>query len=290
MRRYDGGGGAQGSAANRLPGNERSRKRQGAVERALKILEVIGATEGGLGVSDLARTLSADKGNVHRMLSSLSAAGYIQQDPETRRYLLAPKIIRLGNMAANQIDWRDLAVAGLKRLTTETGESSHLAILSEGDVVYVASQMGESLLAVNIRVGIRTPPHCTAVGKVLLAALSPEELELLTKRMKFERFTARTIVSPELFQLHLQEVRAQGYALDDEELTPGVRCVSAPIYNQAGYVLAAMSISGPSVRMTLEAVTQLIPRVLAVSREVSEKLGYRLPAHAEPSQPAQIRL
>jgi DNA-binding IclR family transcriptional regulator len=289
MRRRAGNSGPQGSAVDRLLASERGTKRQRAVERALKILEVIGSAEGGLGVSDLARALDADKGNVHRMLGSLSAAGYIQQDPETRRYLLAPKIIRLGNMAANQIDWRDLAVAGLKRLTAETGESSHLAILSEGDVVYVASQMGESLLAVNIRVGIRTPPHCTAVGKVLLAALSSEELELLIARIKFERFTARTIVSPELFQLHLQEVRAQGYALDDEEFAPGVRCIAAPVYNQAGYVLAAMSISGPSVRMTLDAIPQLIPRVLAVSRDVSEKLGYRLPARAGASHPAQIR-
>lgn len=249
------------------------------IERVDQMLGILGQAPRGLSLGELATAVALPKGTTHRLLSSLAYFDYVQQDPISRRYRLGFKLVTLGNRLLEQIDLRNLARPHLLELAQRTKETAHLVILDRGQALYIDKiQLSSVGLHMSSRVGYRAPLHCTAVGKVLLAHRPHAETDRIISEQGLPRRTAQTITTGETFKAHLAEVKAAGFALDNEEHNQGVRCVAAPIFDMYGEVIAATSASAPAVRVTLEVAEDIVkPLVMETAAKISRQLGYKLP-------------
>jgi len=249
------------------------------IERASSILDILGQSPQGISIRELSAKIKLPKGTTHRLLSSLSYFGYVRQDSRTRNYLLGFKLVELGNLLLGQLDLRKEAEPFLRDLAERTKETVHMVILDRYEVVYidkVETDQHSSGLKMASRVGLRNPAHSSAVGKVLLAHFSEEELKHFIKEKGLAKRTENTVVNPAQLKEHLKSVRAQGYAVDDEENEKGIRCVAAPIYNEVGKTVAAMSISGPAFRITKKLIQESLKKeVMEKALKISQRLGFR---------------
>ncbi len=250
-----------------------------AIERVSFILDILAQSPQGISVRQLSRKVNLPKGTAHRLLSSLAYFGYVRQNPETKDYSLGFKLVELGHRLLNQLDLRNEAKAFLVDLAGRTKETVHLVILDQGEIVYldrVETEESSSVLRMVSKVGSRNPAHSTAVGKVLLAQLSEKELETLIKMKGLPKRTENTITDPVQLKEHLKSIDAQGYAVDDEENEGGIRCVAAPIRNEVGRVVAAISISGPTIRMTRDIIEKKLNKeAMETALRISQKLGFQ---------------
>jgi len=264
-----------------LNGKSRSVKKQqnparydvNSLKRALRILELLAEEGKALGVTELGRRLSLDKSMVHRLLATLSGSGYVEQDPETRKYALGLKIVELAGLKLNSIQMRSVLKPVLKELVAQTGESAHLAVLVDREIIYLDKEEGTSVLTVRGGVGLRCPPHSSAVGKVLLAYLSDEVVTEILRKSGLPRFTERTIVSLSALKTQLADVRQQGFGIDDEETFLGVRCLAAPVRDHRGAVVASIGLSGPVQQVSQDRLGLLIDLLKDVAARASAKLG-----------------
>jgi DNA-binding IclR family transcriptional regulator len=249
------------------------------IERISVILDILGQNPQGISIRDLSSKVSLPKGTTHRLLSSLSYLGYVRQDPKTRNYLLGFKLVELGNILLGQLDLRKEAAPFLNDLAERTKETVHMVILDRNEVVYIDKvevDHNPRGLRMASRIGLRNPAHSSAVGKVLISHLPDEELNKFFKGRGLSKRTENTITDTSQLKEHLKMVRNQGYAIDDEENEKGVRCVGAPIYNEAGNAVAAISISGPAFRVTKKLVQEsLTKEVMETALKISQQLGYR---------------
>ena len=249
------------------------------IEWASSILDILGQSPQGISIRELSTKIKLPKGTTHRLLSSLSYFGYVRQDPKTRNYLLGLKLVELGQLLLSQLDLRKEAEPFLKDLAERTRETVHLVFLDRNEIVYidkVETDQNPSGLKMASRVGLRNPAHSSAVGKVLLAHFSEEELKNFIKEKGLAKRTENTIVDPAQLKEHLKSVRAQGYSIDDEENEKGIRCVAAPIYNEVGKTVAAISISGPAFRITKKVIQESLKKeVMETALKVSQRLGFR---------------
>jgi IclR family transcriptional regulator, KDG regulon repressor len=250
-----------------------------SIERVSIILDVLSKYPQGLSLGHVSGETGLNKGTAHRLLSSLAFLDYVRQDAETKKYCLGFKLVELGNRLLSQIDLRTEARPFLMELAERTKETVHLVILDRFEVLYVdkveAVAQPTGLRMVSL-LGSRIPAHCSAVGKVLLAALPEESVKEIAKKRAFPRRTKNTITDPAKLLEHLKHVKKKGFALDDEENEIGVRCVGAPIHDQRGDVIAAISISVPAIRIeTLVLRTTFRDLVVQTALNISEKLGYQ---------------
>jgi IclR family KDG regulon transcriptional repressor len=249
------------------------------IERASSILDILGQSPQGISIRELSTKIKLPKGTTHRLLSSLSYFGYVRQDSKTRNYLLGLKLVELGQLLLSQLDLRKEAEPFLRDLAERTKETVHLVFLDRNEIVYidkVETDQNPSGLKMASRVGLRNPAHSSAVGKVLLAHFSEEELKNFINEKGIAKRTENTIVDPTQLKEHLKSVRAQGYAIDDEENEKGIRCVAAPIYNEVGKTVAAISISGPAFRITKKVIQESLRKeVMETAHKISQRLGFR---------------
>lgn len=240
-----------------------------SLARGLKIMELLAASTDAVSVTELADELSIDKSSASRLVQTLANHGYAEQDAQSRRYRLGPQIVRLSRSLLTRMPLRNEADPFLHNLVNRTGECAHLAILAQNQALYIDQVESPASLRVTTGVGTLAPLHCTALGKSLLAfsteAVFPSELQA---------FTPRTITDAETLRRHLEQVRQQGYAVDDEEYDFGVRCVAAPVFDYRGKAVGAIGISGPAGRMTLERVAEFATVVREVSRNLSDRLSF----------------
>ncbi len=248
------------------------------IQRVSSILEVLAQTPRGISIRDLSLRLKLPKGTTHRLLSSLTYYGYVRQDTGTRNYFLGLKLVELGNLLLSQLDLRKVAEPFLADLADKTKETVHLVFLDRNEIVYidkVETDHHTSGLRMASRVGLRNPAHSCAVGKVLLSHLSEGELDILIAEKGLPQRTENTITDPARLKGHLKTVRAQGYAIDDEENEKGIRCVAAPVYNESGKAVAAISVSGPAFRVTRKAVQDSLRKeVTETALQISKRLGF----------------
>ena len=249
------------------------------LERAFSILDILGQSPQGISIRDLSSKINLPKGTTHRLLSSLSYFGYARQDPKTRNYFLGLKFVELGQILLSQLDLRKEAESFLRDLAERTKETIHLVILDRNEIVYidkVETDQNPSGLKMASRIGLRNPAHSSAVGKMILANFSEEELQVFFKEKTLVRRTENTITDPIQLREHLKSVRKQGYAVDDEENEKGIRCVAAPIYNEIGKTGAAISITGPAFRVTRKIIQESLKKeVMETSLKISQRLGFR---------------
>ena len=238
-----------------------------SVDRALLLLELLAHAGGRLPISELAQRSALPLGTVHRLLSSLAARGYVRQDHD-RRYALGTALLPLGDAATRLLSsW---AVPFLVQLAEQCGESSNLAVLEHDHVVYVARAPGRHRMRLFTQVGRRLLPHSTAVGKVLLAWQDEDQVRRVVHRFGLPPRTPSTLTTVEAFTAELAVVRAQGWAVDDEEEEPGVRCLAVPV-GPGPLAVMAVSVSAPSSRL---AVGQ--PDVLAALERAADDLARSL--------------
>lgn len=240
-----------------------------SLARGLHVLDLIANSERSLGVTELAQELGIDKSSVSRLVKTMVNFGYLQLEPGSRRYTLGKRLYHIGWQMLNLMPMRQYARPYLYRLVQETGECAHTAVYAEGKALVIDDVETETTLRVVSGTGRMIPLHCTALGKVMLAFCEvpmPKELA---------PFTDRTLTNFEAVNAHLEQVCQRGYALDDEEYDAGIRCLAAPIYNHFGIAIAAIGISGPSVRVTHERIPVFAERVMYAARELSTELGYR---------------
>jgi len=244
-----------------------------SIERALAILESLARKPQGLGVTELSQTLRLHKSTVHRLLATLSSFGYAEQDPLTERYKLGRKVLLLGLEILESLDFRKEAAPYLRELVEISRETAQLAVLDGGEIVVVERDRSPEVVTVNL--GLRAQVHCTAEGKVLLAYLPREEAIYILETQGMPQHTVNTITDLEYMLSHLEKVRLQGYAINAEELVEGMRSIAAPIFDHSGKAIAALSISGPTSRLTLERIGRLVTVLKEACASISERLGYR---------------
>jgi DNA-binding IclR family transcriptional regulator len=248
------------------------------IERASSILDILGESPQGITIRELSVKIKLPKGTTHRLLSSLCYFGYVRQDPKTRNYFLGLKFVELGNLLLSQLDLRKEAEPFLRDLAERVKETVHLVILDRNEIVYIDKvelEQNPSGLRMASRVGLRNPAHSCAVGKVLLSHLSEEEVSRVIKQKGLPKRTENTITDRIQLMEHLKVVRAQGYSIDDEENEKGVRCVAAPIFNETGKAVAAISISTPAFLVTKKVMQDVLKKeVMETALKISQRLGF----------------
>jgi IclR family transcriptional regulator, acetate operon repressor len=243
-----------------------------SVTKAIQVLRLL-SDAGELGVTQLSSQLHVHKSTVSRLLATLERHGVVSRNPQTDKFGLGPALISLAGAALQRIDVRVAAREHLERLAELTGETVNLAILDGDQVVNIEKLPSAHYIRDIGWIGRRSPLHCTATGKALVARLSRAELRrLLGARLK--RFTPQTICDWTELEAEMAEVRRRGYAVGQEELEPGLVALAAPVHELGGRVEAAVSISGPSFRMTAAALAGYAKHVLAAALAISRSLGY----------------
>lgn len=242
-----------------------------SLERALDILEVLGRSEGELGVSEIGLSVGLANGTVHRLLSTLTRRGYARQVPEGRKYTLGPRAITLASSSRERLG--PLARPFLQELMEVSQESANLAALDRNSVVYIEQVPAPRMVRMFTEPGNRVPPHASGTGKVLLAFQPPGTVEAILRRSGLERFTPRTITNIDVLLADLERIREQGYATDYEESEEGVRCVAAPVLGGEGHIVAAISVSGPTGRLEGDRLEEIIPHIKRIAADLSHSLG-----------------
>jgi DNA-binding IclR family transcriptional regulator len=244
-----------------------------AIERAVTLLNAFSAEEPELGVTELASRVGLHKSTVHRFLVNLEAGGLVERNPRTGRYRLGIRIFELGGLVMQRMNLWEEALPFLEDLVGDTGETGHLAVLDNGEAIYIERVEARRALRIPAAVGKGYPVHATNLGKVLLADLPAEEVEAIVTERGLARFTGQTITTREDLTRELTLIRERGYAVDDEEYDEGLRCIGAPVFDHTGGVVAALGIGGPATRITPERVEGFADRVMQAAAGLSRRLG-----------------
>ena len=244
------------------------------LEKAIRLLSRFDAENTEWGVTELSKDLEINKSTVSKILSTLESHRYLTKNGENRRYRLGLRLFELGSMVVEQMDLQKVALPYMEELNKRVGETIHLVVMDGFEIVYINKVESVQSLRIATRVGGRLPAYCTGVGKVLLAALSPQELNLFLKSAPLRKLTGNTIMDPEKLKESFIRIRSQGYALDLEEFSQGLICVAAPIFNYSQKEIGAISISGPSHRMKEKKIEYLIHLIKGTARQISRQLGH----------------
>lgn len=245
------------------------------LDRALAALEVLAARSNECSLVELCTTLKLHKSTVHRLMMVLEQHRLVDKNPDTGRYRLGLKLFEFGSKAIGAIDLRRHAKPYLDRLQRELGETVFFCLLDDGQVFYIEKIESQQSVRTGCTVGSRAPAYCTAVGKAMLAELADSEVNEIIRRWGLKAITPNTITTATALKTELRAIRARGYAIDNEEKEPGLRCVSAPVRGDSGKLLAALSVSGPAFRVTRERVPEIGKAVMQAAGELSYELGYR---------------
>lgn len=243
-----------------------------SINRAIDLLEALAANPQGISLAELAQLRGIPKSSVHRILHTLIDRQLVCEDPDLEKFTLGIGILRLSQSVFAGIEFRQQARPVLETLSLSTDETAHLAILDDQGPRVIYIDKIESTHAVRLvsRVGQSVPVHCTALGKALLSCYESSEVETLLANYTFQAFTPNTITNLETLLDHLEEVRDQGYAIDNVEFEQSVVCVAAPIVNKDGRAIAAVSISVPGGRIRSEDIPSVGTKVKIAADEISE--------------------
>lgn len=253
------------------------RYRVQSLGRALDLVELI-ANRGkdGARLTDLAREIGMSKAAVYALLQTLLARGFLSDLSEgaNRRYRLGMSLARLGDLAVANIALADVAMPELRKLTADLGMTSRLAILDDGYAVVVGRVDAPGAIRFDAALGRREMPHCSAVGKALLAALPQDEAQRIVERTALSQRTPRTITTVAALMKELAVTAERGYAIDDEEDTEGVACIGSCVFGRGGQAAGAISVTGLKPRDWRTRVGDLAGRVQACANAVSRQLGH----------------
>lgn len=245
-----------------------------SVEKIIAILNILNETPN-LGVTKIAELIDVNKSSAYRLLSTLEQHDYVRRNPETKKYKLGLVFLKYYSNIISDMNLTHIARPFLEKLVADTGESAHLCVLSKNNTaIFIDNISSPGKININVRIGSEEEFYCSAVGKNLVAFMPPEKLNKLLENIEFKQHTLRTITSKNVLLEQLEKIRLQGFALDDEEIFTGVRCVVAPIRDYKGNVIASIGISGSANRIEISNIEEYAQAVMAAAKDISEKLGF----------------
>lgn len=244
-----------------------------SIERALDIIEVIAVSPRGKTLTEVAKAVDLHKSTAHRLLSTLQARGYVKRSDDGV-YRVGLKLVEAVSFHINNLELQTEARPFIAKITATLGLTAHLGVLDEDKVVYIEKMDTISNPKLYSQIGLRSYSYCSSLGKCLLSNYSKEELYHILKDCSFIKFTPKTISNVEELYRELQQVRMQGFAIDDEEHEKGHRCIGAPIYDYRGDIIAALSASGDIRILTDDRISEVAQYVKDVANELSHIMGY----------------
>jgi IclR family transcriptional regulator, KDG regulon repressor len=244
-----------------------------AVNKVFAILQALGENSQ-IGISELSHRLMMSKTTVHRFLQTLKALGYVAQEEDTDRYRLTIKLFELGSKSLQSVDLVREADVQMRHISRLTREAVHLGAFEESSIVYIHKIDADFDLRMQSRIGRRNPLYSTAIGKVLLAWMDPDEARNVLSGVEFRKSTQKTLASAEAVLSILPRVREQGYGEDNEEQEEGLQCIAVPVFDRFGHVIAGLSVSFPSMRCGADTKSHYVDLLKEAGRAISAQLGY----------------
>jgi DNA-binding IclR family transcriptional regulator len=252
---------------------DRQRAGVQSLGRAFAILEEVARHREGIGLADLSKLVGLHNSTTFHLAKTMVSLGYIRQEKDTKRYRVGRPLFALAASALDEIEMVNVATPILEDLSRETGESSHFAVRMGDAVVVIARTSGAGAFQLTDRVGVVRPAHCTALGKVILASLRPDQLERFLSRVDLKPSTEKSIVEIPALQREIADIRRTGIAFDDGEFNLEVRCVAVPVKDFTGQITGALGISGPLWRLSNQALQSRAKIVQAAANRLSAAFG-----------------
>lgn len=243
------------------------------IDRVFDILELLVKEGKGLGVSEIARRLDLNKSTVHRILGGITSRGYLEKT-EDGIYSIGIQFVELASRRLNNVELATEARVYLTELTNIMGQSSHIAILDGCDAVYIDKVEVTKNLRLYSQIGKRIPAYCSALGKSLLIDKNDDDILKILSECNFEKLTDKTLAAPQDVLEEIRSARKTGWAIDDEEHDEGIRCISSPVYDYRGKIVAAISTAGPSSIVSRERDEEISSLVKKYAFSISKRLGY----------------
>ncbi len=251
-----------------------------SLSRAFALLRLLAAHPAGISLSDAAQKLSLAPSTAHRLLTAMANERFVRHDNERSLWFVGVEAFRTGNAFLEDRDFVAIARPVMRKLMEKAQESVNFAVLDQDAVLYLSQVECRALMRALAYPGARAPLHCSGVGKALLAAMPEKDAAAIMERIELPALTGRTLTSHQALLDDLQATRERGFSYDDEEQAVGMRCVAAAVFDEHGWPMAALSLSGPSARMSDERILGLGRMVMDHAREITELVGGRLPAGA----------
>jgi len=261
-----------------------AREHDGTVQslhRAISLLEILAEDDEGYRLVDLAARAGLSTSTTHRLLTTLEQKQFVQFSRDSNLWFVGVRCFSIGSAFARRRNFASLALPFMRRLRDVTGETVNLGLLDQGDVVFLTQVESRELMRAITRPGGRSPLPCTAMGQALLSAMSEREVADILKQHGLPRRTPNSIARPTMLHEVLAAARVHGYAVDDEENAVGLRCVAAVIFDEYRRPFAAVSVAGPTVRVTQRRVPELGDQVMAAARDITRATGGEVPARRE---------
>ncbi len=243
-----------------------------AVLKVFAILQSL-ADRNETGISELSMRLGMPKATVYRFLQTMKSLGYVRQEVDSERYGLTMKMFELGTKALQYPDLVELAKPHMQQMADATGETVHMGMLIDSEIIYVHKVDSRHMLGMYSRVGRRAPLHCTAIGKVLLAWENTAQRERILVGCDFKRYRDKTITTLPDYMAELDRTREQGYGQDREEFDDHIRCVGVPIFDRHNQAIAGISVSTPTFRFDVAREAEVVAMLQTASRAISKQLG-----------------
>jgi IclR family transcriptional regulator, KDG regulon repressor len=253
--------------------DERQRAGVQSIGRAFAILEEVARNRDGIGLAELSKRVGLHNSTTFHLVKTMVSLGYIRQIKDTKRYRVGRPLFALAASALDEMEMVSLATPILEDLSGQTGESGHFAVRMGDTVIVIARTSGAGAFQLTDRVGVVRPAHCTALGKVLLAALRPDQFERYLARAELKALTAKAITDPDVLRREIADVRGADIAFDDGEFDPEVRCVAVPVRDFTGQTIGAIGISGPVWRLSLQALQSRARHVKDAAERLSRDFG-----------------
>ncbi len=242
-----------------------------SLEKGIKILELL-AQHGELSVSETAKLMDTNRAGSHRFILTLKDLGYVEKS-SSNKYQPTLEVMRLAMKVVNRFEIRNIAKPFMHKLSLMYKETINLGYLKNSDIIHIDKIDSLEVLRMDSALGDKAPAYCTGLGKAILAFLPRYELEECLDRIEFKRLTTHTITDLKEFKKQLSDIRERGYAIDDEEMVSGLRCIAVPIFDHNSYPAYAISVSGPSMRLSHPNLKKIKKTIVQVSSELSDLMG-----------------
>jgi DNA-binding IclR family transcriptional regulator len=252
---------------------DRQRSGVQSLGRAFAILEEVARHREGIGLADLSKLVGLHNSTTFHLAKTLVSLGYLRQEKDSKRYRIGRPLFALAASALDEIEMVNVATPVLEDLSRETGESGHFAVRMGDSVVVIARPSGPGAFHLTDRVGVVRPAHCTALGKIILASLRPDQLERFLERVEMKPATKKSITEAAVLLREIAEIKRTGIAFDDGEFNPEVRCIAVPVMDFTGQVIGALGISGPIWRLSNQALQNHARIVRLAANRLSAEFG-----------------
>src|SRR3984885_7491176 len=241
--------------------------------RAFGIMEEIARHRDGIGLAEFSKRVGLHNSTTFHLVKTMVSLGYVRQLKDSKRYRIGRPLFALAASALDDVEMVSLATPILEDLSRETGESGHFAVRMGDTVVIIARTGGSGAFQLTDRVGVVRPAHCTALGKIILAALRPDQLKRFLERVELKPATNKSITDAASLLREIAEVKRSGIAIDDGEFNPEVRCVAVPVTNFTGEIVGALGISAPIWRVSNQELQGLAKIVQVAALRLSAEFG-----------------